>query len=389
VNHLTRARLKRVVNYDDARRLARGSLPRPIFDYVDGGTEDEVTLRRNTAAFREIFFRPRMAEWVPEPDLATTVLGQPISFPVITAPCGGVRLIHPDGDPGVARAVTAAGTFHISSSAASYSLEEIMEKAPGPHWFQLYRLNGRAGMENLVHRATNAGYRAIVATVDTQVGPKRERDWRNGFNSYNMRVNLRNAVRLGPKLAPRPCWVARYVRDGMPFGLANTARMAADGVELPLSQLTAHDTSSPTWGEIAWIRDNFAGKVVVKGVLSGEDAKRALDLGCDAVIVSNHGGRQLEGAPATIDVLPEVVDAVGDRMEVLLDSGVRRGGDVIKALATGAKAVVIGRPYVWGLAVAGTEGVTHMLDLFRAEITLTMQLLGCRSVQDLDRSWLM
>jgi isopentenyl diphosphate isomerase/L-lactate dehydrogenase-like FMN-dependent dehydrogenase len=158
---------------------------------------------------------------------------------------------------------------------------------------------------------------------------------------------------------------------------------------LPLSQLTAHDTSSPTWGEIAWIRDNFAGKVVVKGVLSGEDAKRALDLGCDAVIVSNHGGRQLEGAPATIDVLPEVVDAVGDRMEVLLDSGVRRGGDVIKALATGAKAVVIGRPYVWGLAVAGTEGVTHMLELFRAEITLTMQLLGCRSVQDLDRSWLM
>jgi L-lactate dehydrogenase (cytochrome) len=380
------ARLARVLNYRDARRQAKRVLPRGVFDYVDGGTEDETTLRRNTAAFGDVLFRPRMGVWVPEPELPVTLFGQELSFPVLTAPCGGMKLVHPDGDVGVARAAAAAGTIHIASSVSGFSLEEIAKGSPGPLWFQLYRMRGRAGLENLVYRAKAAGYQAIVATIDTQIGPKRERDWRNGF-SYSFRPSLANAVRLGPQLAPRPFWVARYVRDGMPFQAANPAGMARDGVPMLLSEMGHRESNSPTWADVAWVRDNFDGPVLVKGVLTADDARKALDLGCDGVIVSNHGGRQLEGAPATIRVLPEVAAAVGDRMEVLLDSGVRRGGDVLKALALGAKAVLVGRPYVWGLALGGQDGVSHMLELLRAEATRTMQLLGCPSVHDLDPSW--
>jgi L-lactate dehydrogenase (cytochrome) len=381
-----RARLARVLNYQDARRLAKWALPRGVFEYVDGGTEDETTKRRNTAAFRELTFRPRMGIWVDEPEMSTTLFGQEISFPVLTAPCGGMKLVHPDGDVGVARAAASAGTIHIASSVSGFSLEEIAQGSPGQHWFQLYRFQGREGMENLVTRAKAAGYKAIVATLDTQVVSKREKDWRNGF-TYSMRPNLANVLRLGPQLAPRPFWVARYVRDGMPFQVANTAGMARDGVPMLLSEMGRDSTSSPTWEDVAWLRDNFDGPVLVKGVLTPDDCRKALDLGCDGVVVSNHGGRQLEGAPATIQVLPEIVAAVGDRMEVLLDGGVRRGGDVLKALALGAKAVLIGRPYVWGLALGGQDGVSHMVELLRAEMKRSMQLLGCQSVRDLDRSW--
>jgi len=275
----------------------------------------------------------------------------------------------------------------VASSASGFSLEEIAGSSPDRHWFQLYRFMGRAGMENLVHRAKAAGYKAIVATIDTQVSAKRERDWRNGF-SYSMRVSAANALRLGPQLAPRPFWVARYVRDGMPFQIANTAGMTRDGVPMLLTEMARRESRSPTWEDIAWIRANFDGPVLVKGVLTADDGRKALDLGCDGVVVSNHGGRQLEGAPATIDVLPEIAAAVGDRMEIILDSGVRRGGDVLKALALGAKAVLIGRPYVWGLALGGQAGVSHMLELLRAEATRSMQLMGCTSVHDLDPGWL-
>jgi L-lactate dehydrogenase (cytochrome) len=382
-----RARLARVLNYHDARRLAKWTLPRGVFDYVDGGTEDEITKRRNTTAFQELSFRPRMGTWVADPGLSTTLFGQEISFPVLTAPCGGMKLVHPDGDVGVARAAASAGTIHVASSVSGFSLEEIARGSPGQHWFQLYRFRGREGMENLVTRAKAAGYKAIVATLDTQVVSKREKDWRNGF-SYSMRPSAANVLKLGPQLAPRPFWIARYVRDGMPFQIANTAAMARDGVPMLLSELGRGATSSPTWEEVAWVRDNFDGPVLVKGVLTADDCRKALDLGCDGVVVSNHGGRQLDGAPATIQVLPEIVAAVGDRMEILLDGGVRRGSDVLKALALGAKAVLIGRPYVWGLALGGQAGVSHMLELLRAELTSTMQLMGCPSVHDLDPSWI-
>src|ERR1700729_1907588 len=294
-----RARLARVLNYHDARRLAKWTLPRGVFDYVDGGTEDETTKRRNTAAFRELSFRPRMGIWVDEPQMSTTLFGQEISFPVLTAPCGGMKLVHPDGDVGVARAAASAGTMHVVCSMSGFLLEEIAQSSPSPHWFQLYRFRGREGMENLVTRAKAAGYKAIFATLDTHVVSKREKDWRNGF-TYSMRPNLANVLRLGPQLAPRPFWIARYVLDGMPFQAANTAGMARDGVPMLLSEMGRGATSSPTWEEVAWVRDNFDGPVLVKGVLTADDCRTALDLGCDGVVVSNHGGRQLEGAPAPL-----------------------------------------------------------------------------------------
>lgn len=388
LSNFQRTRLARVLNYQDARRWAKWTLPRGVFDYVDGGAEDEITLRRNTAGFQDLRFRPRMGVWVEQPKLSTTLFGQRISFPVLTAPCGGMRLIHPQADIGVARAAAAAGTIHVVSSASGFSLEEIAESSPDRHWFQLYRYMGRPGMENLVHRAKTAGYKAIVVTVDTQVGGKRERDWRNGF-SYSMRVNAANALKLSSQLAPRPFWTARYILDGMPFQLANTTDMTPGGVPLALPEMGRTESNSPTWEDIAWVRGNFDGPVLVKGVLTADDGRKALDLGCDGVLISNHGGRQLEGAPATIDVLPEIVAAVGGKMEILLDGGVRRGSDVLKALALGAKAVLIGRPYVWGLALGGQDGVSHMLELLRAEMKRSLQLMGCASAPDLDRSWLM
>ncbi len=388
LTRLQRRRLAKVLNYTDARRLAKRTLPRGVFDYVDGGAEDEVTLRRNTDGFRDLRFRPRMGVWVEEPQLRTTLFGQAVSFPVLTAPCGGMRLIHPHADIGVARAAGTAGTIHVVSSASGFSLEEIAQSSPDRHWFQLYRYLGRPGMENLVHRAKAAGYQAIVVTIDTQVGSKRERDWRNGF-SYSMRVDAANARKLGPQLAARPFWIARYIRDGMPFQLANTAGMTPDGQPMVLSAMGQRESHSPTWQDIAWVTQNFDGPVLAKGVLTAADGRRALEAGCQGVVVSNHGGRQLDGAAAAIDVLPEVVAAVGDKMEVLLDGGVRRGSDVIKALALGAKAVLIGRPYVWGLALGGQDGVSHVLEMLRAEMERTLQLMGCPSIHDLDRSWLM
>ena len=383
-----RTRLARVLNYQDARRLARWALPRGVFDYVDGGAEDEVTLRRNTAGFQDLRFRPRMGVWVEEPLLSTTLFGQSVSFPLLTAPCGGMRLIHPQADIAVARAAASAGTIHVVSSASGFSLEDIAQSSPDRHWFQLYRYMGRPGMENLVHRAKAAGYKAIVVTVDTQVIGKRERDWRNGF-SFSMRVNAANALKLGSQLAPRPLWTARYIRDGMPFQLANTSGITSDGVPMALPEMGRSESNSPTWEDIAWVRENFDGPVLVKGVLTADDSRRALDLGCDGVLVSNHGGRQLEGAPAAIDVLPEIVAAVGGKLEILLDGGVRRGSDVLKALALGAKAVLIGRPYVWGLALGGQDGVAHMLELLRAEMHRSLQLMGCPAAHDLDHTWLM
>jgi L-lactate dehydrogenase (cytochrome) len=386
LSRFRRRRLARVLNYQDARRLAKWTLPRGVFDYVDGGAEDEVTMRRNSEGFQDLRFRPRMGIWVEEPELSTTLLGQSISFPVLAAPCGGLKLIHPQADIAVARAAAAAGTIGVASSASGFSLEAIAESSPDRHWFQLYKYMGRAGMENLVHRAQAAGYRAIVATIDTQVGSKRERNWRNGF-SYSMRVNAVNALKLGPQLAPRPFWLGRYILDGMPFQLANTAGMTRDGVPLALPEMAHRESNSPTWEDVAWVRQNFDGPLLVKGVLTAEDARRALELGCEGVVVSNHGGRQLEAAPATIDVLPEIVAAVGGQLEILLDGGVRRGGDVLKALALGAKAVLIGRPYVWGLALGGEDGVSYMLEMLRAEMTRSMQLMGCTSIHDLDSTW--
>jgi L-lactate dehydrogenase (cytochrome) len=289
----------------------------------------------------------------------------------------------------VARGAAAAGTIHVASSVSGHTLEEIAA-IPGPKWFQLYSFFSRERMENLVGRAQASGYRAMVVTVDTPVSGRREKDVRNGHGggTGDMRVNTSNAIRRAPQLLPRPAWVIRYIRDGMPFGAVNTAQMSADGKPLLLSQIGAGETSmSPTWDDITWIREAWKRPLLVKGILTADDARRSVELGCDGVIVSNHGGRQLEDAPATLDVLSEIVAAVGDETTVLLDGGVRRGGDVLKAVARGAQAILIGRPYVWGLAIGGQAGVEHMLALFHSELVRSMQLMGCHSVEQLDFSW--
>lgn len=386
-DRLRARRLAHVLSHADARRAARRVLPRGLFEYVDGGADDEITLARNVAAFREVEFRPRMAVHNPTPDLSTRIFGTELALPVLTAPCGGMRLVHPQGDIGVARAAAAAGTVHVTTSASGFTLEDIAAN-PGPKWFQLYRFYDRGAMESLVHRAQAAGYSALVVTVDTTVSGNRERDHRNGF-SYDMRINLRNAIRMAPRLMPRPFWLHRFWRDGMPFLLANTTDITRDGKPLLLTEMarTAGESHSPSWHDITWIRENWPGPLVIKGVLTAEDARHAAGLGADGIVVSNHGGRQLDGAPATIAALPEVVAAVGSDVEVLLDSGIRRGVDVLKALALGARAVLIGRHAVWGLALDGQHGVQHMIEILRTDMLRTMRLMGCQSVDELDDSW--
>jgi isopentenyl diphosphate isomerase/L-lactate dehydrogenase-like FMN-dependent dehydrogenase len=380
-------RLEAVLNVSDARAAARRTLPKALFEYVDGGAEDELTLARNERAFHDLTFRPRMGLINAEPKLGTTVLGTPVSMPVLTAPCGGMRLVHPDGDMGVARAAAAAGTIPVVPAAAGVSLEEVAARVPaGPRWFQLYRFHDPKLMAGLVERAQAAGYQAMVMTMDTVVPGNREQDRRNGF-SYNMRINARSAVRQAPRLARHPAWLSRFVRDGMPFELANIAGPDGQRMALPAMSRMAADSQSPTWDDVEWVRDRFHGPVVVKGILTADDARRAVNAGAVAVIVSNHGGRQLDGAPATIDVLPEIVAAVGPDVAVLLDSGVRRGNDVLKALAQGARAVLIGRAAAWGLAIGGQAGVERMLDIMRAQILRSMRLMGLTDVCELNAAW--
>jgi isopentenyl diphosphate isomerase/L-lactate dehydrogenase-like FMN-dependent dehydrogenase len=383
-----RRRAAKLLDAADAQRAAARALPRGIREYVDGGSEGEVTLRRNAQAFADVAFAPRMATWVDQPDLSTKVLGTPIDLPVLTAPCGGMRLVHPDGDIGLATGAARAGTIHVASSAAGYTLEDIAA-VEGPQWFQLYRFSSQATMEHLVGRAEAAGYSALVATVDTAVAGFRSRDYKNGF-SYSMRVNARNAVKLAPQLLPKPAWLARYLLDGLPFEIPNTAGVTVDGKPMVLTEMTkgGAGSHSPTWEDLAWLRAHWSKPLVVKGVITVADALRAVEAGADAVIVSNHGGRQLDGSPATLTMLPRIVEAVGDRAEVLCDSGIRRGSDVLKALSLGATAVLVGRLPAWGLAAAGTAGVDRVLENLRTEMVRTMRLMGCGAVSELDPTWL-
>jgi isopentenyl diphosphate isomerase/L-lactate dehydrogenase-like FMN-dependent dehydrogenase len=299
-----------------------------------------------------------------------------------------MRLVHPDGDLGIAAAASKAGIAHVATSASGYSLEEIAG-TPGPQWFQAYKFSSPDAMKSLVRRAKVAGFDGLVATIDTGVSGNREKDFRNGF-SYNMSINLSNAFRMAPKMVTRPGWVYRFMRDGMPFSLPNTADITSDGKPMELTEMvrTGKDSHSPSWEDIAWMRANWDGPLIVKGILSTADATTAAKLGADGIIVSNHGGRQLDGAPASITVLPHIVEAVGDDVTVILDSGIRRGSDVLKALALGAKAVMVGRLPAWGLAVDGEAGVAHMLEIIRTEMVRNMRLLGCSSIHDLDPSWL-
>jgi isopentenyl diphosphate isomerase/L-lactate dehydrogenase-like FMN-dependent dehydrogenase len=371
---------KQFINIDDLRKRARRRLPRMLFDFIEGGAEDEHTLRSNRQGFELVRLRPRVLVDVAERSLRTTVAGETLSLPVLLAPVGLARIAGPAGELAAARGATKAGTVSVVSTAASATIEEVARVSERPQWFQLYPWGDRDSVTSMIERAKRAGYTTMVVTVDVPITGARERDLYNGM-TVPPKPTLRNLA----DLARHPRWLASLA-FGPPINFANLAGESGAGRTNVVSLARRHErlvNPGHTWEDLRWMRDLWPGKVLLKGVTCGEDAVLAVDAGCDGVVVSNHGGRQTDHVPATIQVLPEVVHAVGDRIDVLLDGGVRRGTDVVKALALGAKAVLVGRPWVYGLAADGDRGVGRALEIFAEEIDRTLALLGVADVQDL------
>jgi L-lactate dehydrogenase (cytochrome) len=370
------------INIEDLRRRARRRLPRALFDFVDGGGEDEWSVRENRAAFERITFRPRVLVDVSKRDMTTTVLGQKLASPIVCAPTGMPGLLWPRGEVEAAKAAAKAGSIYTLATRATCSIEEVAEATNGRVWFQVYVWQDREMTRQLVERAAAAGAKAMFLTVDVQVVSQRERDLRNGF-VVPPKVTFKNAT----DTLRRVDWLWRMLRgpkitDRNFLGLSSRAG-GSDLVHLGGYVNSLYD-ASVSWDDFRWFRSLWDGPLVVKGITTAEDARLAVDHGADGVVVSNHGGRQLDYLPASIDVLPEIVDAVNGRAEVLLDSGVRRGTDVVKALALGAKACLVGRPYLWGLASGGQAGVERTFSILNTEIDRTLALLGRPTLADLD-----
>jgi isopentenyl diphosphate isomerase/L-lactate dehydrogenase-like FMN-dependent dehydrogenase len=378
-------RQSRVVNVNDLRSIALRRLPRVVFDYLDGGAEGEATLQENCRAFAAVTFRPRQGIPVSNCDMRTRVLGLDISFPAILAPIGYSRLMHPGGEVAAARAAGAAGTGYILSTISGHRLEDVKAGSSGPVCYQLYLLGGRGAAEGAIERARAAGFSALVVTVDTSVSGMRERDFHNGMKELLSGGPLDQIPFLSQLLA-RPGWLVSFLLDG---GVPKLPNIVIPGKgPMPLIDVNAALSQSAfTWQDMKWIRSLWPGPIVIKGVLTGDDARKAIDHGATAVVVSNHGGRQLDSVSATLPALPEVITAVNGRAEVLVDGGIRRGSDIVKALCLGARAVLIGRAYAYGLAAAGGPGVTRALEILRADVERTLKLLGCPSVAALDRSY--
>jgi isopentenyl diphosphate isomerase/L-lactate dehydrogenase-like FMN-dependent dehydrogenase len=373
-------RVDRAYNIDDLRLLARRRLPKVCFDFIEGGGEDEITLADNVRAFRRLTLRPRSLAGADQCDQRTTVCGTDLSTPVILAPVGLPRIVSRNADLDAARAAGDAGTVYCVPTGASVSLEEIARVATGPLWFQLYLWKRPEVYEGLVRRAQALGFKALVVTVDSAIGSKRERDLRNGFT---LPLRLSVADRLEAVRHPRWVW-NHFTSPEVSFGnLSDVGKGATTLAELVNKEL---NNPGASWEDLERLRTLWSGPMLVKGVLTAEDAARAVECGVDGIIVSNHGGRQLDTVPASIDVLPEIVAAVDPRIEVLLDSGVRRGTDVIKALALGAKAVLVGRAYMWGLAAGDQAGAARAIEILRHEIDLAQTLLGRPTLADLDSS---
>ncbi|TAM87514.1 alpha-hydroxy-acid oxidizing protein [bacterium] len=376
----------KAVNIEDLRRLARRRLPNVVFDYLDCGSDGQFTLRENRRAFDDIMFRPRQAVSVGACDLRTKVLGREISFPAMLAPVGYLRLMHPGGSVAAARAAGAFGTGAALSTISGHTLENFRAATTGPAWYQLYLIGGREAGEGAIERARRAGFDALIITVDTAVSGMRERDPRNGMKQLLGSSTLAKIPFLGQFFA-HPGWVFSLLRDGGVPKLANVT-LPGQG-PMPLMDIGAALADTVvTWNDLQWIRKAWSGPIVVKGVLSAEDAKRAVDEGAAAIVVSNHGARQLDYVPASLQVLPEIVKAVRGQVEVIMDSGIRRGTDIVKALCLGAEAVLIGRAYAYGLAAGGQAGVTRALTILRDDVERTLRLLGCKSVADLDPTYI-
>jgi len=375
-------RLKHCINFHDFRELARRRLPSPIFNYIDGAADDETTYRRNTSAFEECDLVPNVLAGVEKVDLSVKVLGQRLEVPFYCSPTALQRLFHHQGERAVAHAVQNFGTMFGVSSLGTVSLEEISSDFSFPQIYQFYFHKDRGLNRDMLERAKGAGVRIMMLTVDSITGGNRERDLRTGF-SIPLRLTLEGLVQF----AIKPKWAFDYLtheRFRLPQ-LEQHVQMAGGATSIS-DYFTNMLDPSMNWRDVAEMVKQWNGKFCLKGVMSVDDAKRAIDIGCSGIVISNHGGRQLDGSRSSFDQLAEIVEAVGDKIEVLLDGGVRRGTHVLKALSLGARAVGLGRYYLFPLAAAGQAGVERALELMRAEIERDMKLMGCRSVAQLSRS---
>jgi L-lactate dehydrogenase (cytochrome) len=378
-------RLSRAASVADLRRMARRRLPRGCFDYIDGGAEDERTLAANVRAFADTRFVPRVLRGLPDVEVGSSVLGGPVAYPLVLAPTGFTRIADPEGELSVARAAERAGLPYTLSTLSTRSIEEVREVSAGRLWFQVYAWRDRGLVEEMIQRAATADYEALVLTVDTAVFGRRERDVRRGFS-------------LPPVIGPstvldgilHPAWTWSFLRSE-PIRFANVVGRSVGDGSSPVTladYINSQFDPALSWDDIDWLRSVWDGKIVVKGIQCVADAVIAADRGVDAIALSNHGGRQLDGSPATFSLVAPVADAVGGRTEIICDGGVRRGSDIVKAVAAGATACMAGRGYLYALGAGGEQGVDKLLGWWREDVRRTMSLIGAASVRELDRSFL-
>jgi isopentenyl diphosphate isomerase/L-lactate dehydrogenase-like FMN-dependent dehydrogenase len=376
----------RVVNIADLRRLARARLPDAVFDYLDGAADDEVTLKDSEKAFREVVFKPRFAVATPACDLGVTVLGHRLDVPFLLGPIGYSRLMHPRGELAASAAAGRHGTAYILSTLSGHRMEDVKAQSTGPTFYQLYLAGGRGAAEGAIARAKAAGYAGLFVTIDTPVGGNRERDARNGMKEL-MGTNPFKKLRYLPDILAHPRWLAAFIADGMTRPFPNVV-LPGSGPLAAIDVAAALESAQVSWSDLKWIRELWDGPIVMKGVITVDDAKRSVDHGAQGIVVSTHAGRQLDGVAGSLRVLPGVLEAVGDKIDVIFDGGIRRGADVVKAMAMGAKAVLLGRGYAYGMAAAGDAGIERAIEIFRADIVRTLKLLGCTSISQLDPSYI-
>tara|TARA_Y100000590_G_scaffold455935_1_gene605516 strand:- start:1095 stop:2246 length:1152 start_codon:yes stop_codon:yes gene_type:complete len=375
--------LKDCYNFQDFRKLAKKKLPSPIFHYIDGGSDDEITLRRNTKSFDDCDLVPNVLTSVGNPDLSTTIFGKKINLPIFLAPTAMQRLYHHEGDKASAKAAEKFGTFYSMSTMANTTIEEISKISKGPKLFQLYVHKDQSITDDLIERCKNSGFDGMCLTVDTLVAGNREKDHRTGFTTPP-KLTLQSLM----SFATHPLWVFNYLTHAK-FELANVAKKTDKGTNISKSVIEyINEQYDPkmNWKDAEYCVKKWNGPFALKGVMSVEDAKKAIDIGCTAIIISNHGGRQLDGSRSPFDQVKEISDAVGDKLEIILDGGVRRGTHVLKAIAAGAKACSFGKMFLFALSAGGQEGVEKVLQNMQDEIYRNMVLMGCKNLKELNQS---
>ncbi len=377
------SKLAHCISIEELRQLAKKRIPSVVFDYIDGGAEDELTLRRNELSFDNYEFMPRTLIDVSEIDLSTNFQGVEIDIPIISAPTGMSRMFHHEGERAVVRASHNMGTAYCLSTVSTCSIEEVADESNGPNFFQIYAWQDQRMVGDFIERCKQSEYKGLMLAVDMPELGKRERDLRNGYGrpkelKKNMALSALNRPGWLYHFITKPTWIMANMVDHLPHG----ARMAK-----VISKINGEFSKSVTWEDAAAMRDSWNGKFMLKGIQCVADAVRAAEMGVTGIVLSNHGGRQLDGAPAAMDILPEVVAAVGDRLEIIIDGGIRRGSDVIKALALGADGCLIGRPYLYGLAAGGEAGVLKAYEILVDEMNRVMRLIGCTSTKELDGSF--